>query len=170
MDPDTNHFSLFNLPISYALDAMALDQAFHKLQITAHPDQQSPASASDNDPPVLSMLANKAYKILKNPMTRAQHILEIHGISLEMREVPQAILFASLEWREQLLEVTDDLQSIEAMLQALTIRMEDSYTRLASCFAAMHLENAADTYVELRFLYRFKNELINKMDQFDEVI
>ena len=81
IDFSSNHFELFGLPARFRLDEAVLDAAYRKLQSDVHPDHH--AHAGDEARRVAaqsSARVNEAYRALKDPVRRAQYVLELHGV------------------------------------------------------------------------------------------
>lgn len=91
-----NHFQTFNISINFAVDVDVLEQKYFEFQKNFHPDKSAQIDDSIN--------INEAYEILKNPLKRAAHILQLNGIDVENDEVApkvdQATLFEVFEMRE----------------------------------------------------------------------
>jgi molecular chaperone HscB len=106
MDIANNHFALFGLSESMALDSAALDQAYHRVQSEVHPDRFASAGASAQRIAMQwATRVNEAYRTLKDPLARARYLCELHGVDLEVESntrMPAAFLIDQLEWRESL--------------------------------------------------------------------
>jgi len=106
-----NHFELFQLPASFAVDQDALDAAYREIQGRVHPDRF--VSATDTEKRVAmqwATRANEAYQTLRNPQKRAQYLCEINGVDLQTESntaMPASFLMQQMEWREAL----DDARS-----------------------------------------------------------
>lgn len=74
-------YSLLNITPSFEIDLAKLESEYFKAQRLFHPDrfvgktQEEKMAALQK-----SMDINQAYEILKNPLKRAQHLLELQGI------------------------------------------------------------------------------------------
>ena len=103
-----NHFELFHLPATFALDQGALDAAYRDVQGQVHPDKF--VNATDAEKRVAmqwSTRSNEAYQTLKNPQKRAQYLCELNGVDLKMESntaMPMEFLMQQMEWREELAE------------------------------------------------------------------
>ena len=101
-----NHFQLFALPVSFTLDSEVLAERYRLLRQTVHPDLY--ATASDRETRLTlqaSTLVNEAYQTLRDPLTRARHLLEVRGGGLgDDQETTQdmAFLMEQMELREAL--------------------------------------------------------------------
>jgi curved DNA-binding protein CbpA len=67
-----NHFAILELPARPWLEPDAVKAAFHRLGATRHPD----APAGDAD---AFAAANAAWQILRDPVQRLRHLLELEG-------------------------------------------------------------------------------------------
>ena len=69
----SDHFALFGFAPAFALDEKALQQKYLALQREFHPDRAVP----ENKLAMLQKSAdiNEAYRVLKNPVERAEYLL-----------------------------------------------------------------------------------------------
>ena len=101
-----NHFELFQLPATFAVDQDKLDAAYREVQGRVHPDRF--VNATDAEKRVAmqwATRANEAYATLRNPQKRAQYLCEINGVDLQTESntaMPPAFLMQQMEWREAL--------------------------------------------------------------------
>ena len=101
-----NHFELFQLPPTFAVDQDALDAAYREVQGRVHPDRF--VNATDTEKRVAmqwATRANEAYQTLRNPQKRAQYLCEINGVDLQTESntaMPASFLMQQMEWREAL--------------------------------------------------------------------
>lgn len=80
----TDYFAVFGLPQKLRIDTRALEKQFYAMSRRLHPDRFV------NRPPVeqeealrQSSLLNDAYRTLRDPVQRTQHLLALEGIELE---------------------------------------------------------------------------------------
>lgn len=97
-----NHFETFSLPVTFPIDLDELERKYFEFQKQFHPDKMSSnATAADIEK---SIAINEAYEVLKKPLSRASHILQLNGIDLEndsaAPKVDQATLLEIFEMRE----------------------------------------------------------------------
>lgn len=98
-----NHFEIFSLPLLFEIDLDALEQKYLEFQKQFHPDR---ASTSDIEK---SIAVNEAYAILKNPISRASHILQLHNIDLENDSTAPKADLATLQ---EILELQEEVEEI----------------------------------------------------------
>ncbi|WP_218080987.1 Fe-S protein assembly co-chaperone HscB [Anthocerotibacter panamensis] len=107
----TDYFATLGLPRRLELELATLNQHYRQLSWDNHPDlrpriEQAAAMAQ-------TAQINEAYRTLKDPFRRAQHLLELEGIPLEQKP-PQALLVEVFELQELL----EDPDTLETQLQA----------------------------------------------------
>ena len=101
-----NYFEVFGLPRVLNLDLKALEKAFHELSRKYHPDYFTTAPAEERQR-ALQMTANlnDAYRTLRHPVRRVEHLLQIEGFKPDGSKVPRSFLMEVFEINEQLEEV-----------------------------------------------------------------
>jgi molecular chaperone HscB len=101
-----NYFEVFGLPRVLSLDLKALEKTFHELSRKYHPDYFTTAPAEERQR-ALQMTAtlNDAYRTLRHPVRRVEHLLEIEGFKPDGSKVPKSFLMEVFEINEQLEEV-----------------------------------------------------------------
>ena len=104
IDFSLNHFELFGLAPRYRIDDKALEHAYRALQAVVHPDRHAAAGDSQKRQALqASARVNEAYQTLRDPVTRAEYLLEIRGVDATDEtdtQLPVAFLTQQLERRE----------------------------------------------------------------------
>src|SRR5687767_6907830 len=101
----TDHFHRLGLPRRFVLDAGELERAYLAHSRAVHPDYHlAGASADLGASTELSAAVNEAYNTLRDPFTRAEHLLALEGgpSAGEHKQMPPAFLAEMLDLREQL--------------------------------------------------------------------
>src|SRR5258707_13312635 len=128
-----NHFELFNLAPAYSLDTARLEDSYKELQSLVHPDRYAQAADAERRASMQwTTRVNEAYSALKDPVQRARHILELHGVDVGFErntQMPTDFLMQQLETREQLEEALHKkdsgfLDSLRGNLAAKRKRLE----------------------------------------------
>ena len=71
-DFNRNHFELFGLPLTFALDSAELESAYRNLQGQVHPDKFAHLSDAEKRASMQwSSRVNEAYQALRTPLNRA---------------------------------------------------------------------------------------------------
>jgi len=81
IDFSQDYFALFGLPRRYRFDGAQLDAAYRELQRGIHPDRYASAGEAERRLALQSSArVNEAYRALKDPVSRGQYLLSLHGI------------------------------------------------------------------------------------------
>jgi len=110
-----SHFELFGLPPAFALEKERLEKAYRDIQSQVHPDRFAHAGDAERRASLQwTTRVNEAFQILKNPVARAKHLLELHGVDVAFETntaMPPEFLMQQMELREALEEATDKKNS-----------------------------------------------------------
>jgi molecular chaperone HscB len=122
-----NHFDLFGLSPAFALEKEALEKAYLEIQSRVHPDRFVHAGDAERRASLQwTTRVNEAYRTLQDPVQRAKHILELHGVDVGFEtntHMPTDFLLQQLELREELESASSKkdaagLDAIRARLRA----------------------------------------------------
>ncbi|HBI48881.1 MAG TPA: Fe-S protein assembly co-chaperone HscB [Moraxellaceae bacterium] len=137
-----NYFELMNVPQHYQIDIAKLQQTLRQLQSKFHPDNNLDASVAEQNlslsanadsslresiaklsslkPEQASAIINEAYNKLKNPDSRASHLLALKGISQSINQPIRDLDFLddAMSFRIDLDDA--DSQSITLLSKKLT--------------------------------------------------
>ena len=170
MDFNADHFSLFNLPRTFRLDASLLDQRYREIQAQVHPDKFAHAGAAEQR---LSLQwatrVNEAYQTLKRPLLRAQYLLKLAGNEIDAENntaMPSDFLMEQMEWREAVVEAKQarDQGELEQLHHRVKQRMAKRYDQLAALLDEQHDYTAAtDRVRRLMFLDKLLFEIDEAM-------
>ncbi|KXL47196.1 hypothetical protein M433DRAFT_62566 [Acidomyces richmondensis BFW] len=135
----------------FSPDLKQLRKEFVQAQSKAHPDlapgdQKHRAEA-------LSARINEAYRVLQDPLKRAQHLLSMEGINVEDESAKLSggeLLTEVMEAREAVEEAEDE-EELAALRDQNNKRIADSVRVLEDAFAHGDLGRAAREAVRLRY-------------------
>jgi len=121
----SDYFSLLGLESNFDIDLVALETAYFREQRQYHPDKFVNKSPAERHAAMQrSVDINHAYQTLKDPRSRAQYLLSLHGITVGKEQdsikPSQELLMETLEWREEIEHASphkDKLAEIEKLLQ-----------------------------------------------------
>jgi molecular chaperone HscB len=107
-----DRFATLGLPRAYELDESALEERYRSLSRKLHPDRFARAPPKERRFSLeQTTLLNDAYRTLKDPARRAEHLLELRGVrtfaqhrGAEGVQLPPEFLEETLDDREKLLE------------------------------------------------------------------
>ncbi|HVP10453.1 MAG TPA: Fe-S protein assembly co-chaperone HscB [Phycisphaerae bacterium] len=102
-----NYFELFGLPRSYEVDVALLEERYLAISRNIHPDKYATAGEEMQAFALrASASVNSAYDVLRDPLHRAEYLLESAGgkSATQDKRVPQDLLAQVLTLREELEE------------------------------------------------------------------
>src|SRR5262245_34105471 len=117
--PPHDHFATLGLAPRFELDPAELERSYLERSREVHPDRFAAARVAALQ---RSMAVNEAYKILKRPVKRAEHLLGRHGVTIGGNErLDPAFLAEILELREELAEARQagDLPKVTRLEKAM---------------------------------------------------
>src|SRR4051794_11664625 len=99
-------FAVLGLPQRYDVDGTTLDEQFRALSRKLHPDRFARASAKERRFSLeQTTLVNDAYRTLRDPARRAEHLLELRGVRpVSDTAMPEEFLEEAMADREKLLD------------------------------------------------------------------
>lgn len=157
-----NFFDILGLPADFALDEKTLEKAYFAAQRATHPDLAIGKPEAERVEAFLkSQLVNEAYETLKNPLSRAEHLLALQGIFINddhHKDVSPTLLMEVMELRERLEEASGSGVELAAVLGELKAQAEDSKKAIASAFAAKDYPDAANETTRFGYLLKAVEE------------
>ncbi len=79
-----DYFAAFDLPRHLNVDLPALEKSFYAQSRKLHPDRFASKPAAEQEAALAqSSLLNDAYRTLRDPILRTQHLLTLEGVELE---------------------------------------------------------------------------------------
>jgi molecular chaperone HscB len=168
-----NHFELFHLPPTFAVDMKALDAAYRDVQGQVHPDRF--VNATDAEKRVAmqwATRANEAYQTLRNPQKRAHYMCELHGVDLKTESntaMPMQFLMQQMEWREALgdAKAAKDVNALEQLDEEVGQDRKARMVEIGKQLDAGDYDHAAQGVRALMFLEKFGEELRYAFDAVD---
>jgi molecular chaperone HscB len=138
IDFSRNHFELFGLPASFAVDAAALDRAWRELQGEVHPDRHAGRDAAARRLALqASARVNEAYRALKDPVERGRYLLRLRGIDAfddTDTRLPLDFLEAQLERRERAATAAEagDVEALDDLVADIRAESRERERELAA--------------------------------------
>lgn len=119
------------------MDAQALESAWRTVAAQVHPDRFATASPAERRVAMQwAARANEAYRLLRDPLSRARYLCEQHGVDLQTESntsMDVSFLMQQMQWREMLDDARDDAQAQAALkgeLDEARAQMRETLTRL----------------------------------------
>jgi molecular chaperone HscB len=172
-----DHFAVLGLERRYDLDAAELEARYKELSRKLHPDRFAKADPRARRASLQrTVQLNDAWRALKEPLRRAEYLLELGGVKLATDDggarsggvaASPALLMEILELREELGEarLAHDDAKVARMGEAMRARAAQASARVGELLsgvgapAANRLEEAARELVALRYYRRFLDEV-----------
>jgi molecular chaperone HscB len=167
-DPASDAFSIFGFERSWNLERDAVERRYLSLAQAVHPDRVATADAGIRRLAMERASAvNEAYKVLRDPVRRAEYLVKLGGIDLDSSDphvgapsMEQSFLMEMIERREH---VADARAQGEHVLDELRDGVEDELDALLESaheqLNAGEVRAAARTLVRRRYVQRLLDEI-----------
>ncbi|MCL1125842.1 co-chaperone HscB [Shewanella surugensis] len=169
-----NYFELFSFSPSFDVDTALLAHRYRDLQKAVHPDKFA-HSTEQNKRLAVQRTAqiNDGFQTLKNPVSRAEHLLALKGIELShesttVKDTP--FLMQQMQWRESLEDIRDSAAPddlIDELNQCFIDYSQSIISRLAILLESDQPQDwhqAADHIRKLKFMVKLQDELSRAED------
>ena len=159
----SSHFELFGLAPAYALDLQALESAYRDIQSRVHPDRFAHAGDAERRASMqMTTQVNEAYRTLRDPVRRAQHLLDLNGVDVAFETdtaMPKDFLMQQMEFRERLEEAKSS-KDLELLSRGISREKSDIEQEIAEQIDGQKNFQEAKTLVrKLMFFDRLEGEI-----------
>ncbi|RKP07969.1 Co-chaperone HscB, C-terminal oligomerization domain-containing protein [Thamnocephalis sphaerospora] len=143
---------------TFDVDVKELRRMFLRSQQRVHPDTY--ATGEDRERQLAeqqSAWLNRAYHTLREPLARAQYLLQLHGVDVTETEsvADPELLMTVMEERERIDDATDATE-VRDVFQANEDRIRETITMLGDAFRANNWISAHALTVRLKYWYRLR--------------
>ncbi|MEK9771768.1 MAG: Fe-S protein assembly co-chaperone HscB [Nitrosomonadales bacterium] len=153
------YYEIFNLKPTLNLSTEELKKSYQALQKQYHPDRFIHASAETQQKALInSSLINDAYKVLENPVKRAQYLIECHHIKTSNQMSP-TFLMQQMELEEKLEASLTKILDLKKMLEEVNTAYASRYTELENKFSNHELQSISELMNEIIFLDKFRYKI-----------
>jgi molecular chaperone HscB len=115
-------FELFGLPAAFSIDLDNLEKAYREIQARVHPDRFAASGDAERRASLQwTTRVNEAFQILKKPVSRACHLLELQGVDAAFEtntQMPADFLMQQMELREGM-EAAKSAAALDALRAGL---------------------------------------------------
>jgi molecular chaperone HscB len=158
-----SHFDLFGLAPAYALEIDALERSYREIQSRVHPDRFAHAGDAERRASLQwTTRVNEAYRTLKDPVQRAKHLLELHGVDVAFETntaMPADFLMQQMELRESLEEAKNPA-ALDEMRKSLREQRAELEKHIGEAIdAKKDYAGAAGLVRKLQFLDKLDSEI-----------
>jgi molecular chaperone HscB len=158
-----SHFDLFGLAPAFSIEGEALERSYREIQSKVHPDRFAHAGDAERRASLQwTTRVNEAFQILRNPVKRAKHLLELNGVDVAFETntaMPAEFLMQQLELRETL-EEAKDAAALDALRNNLRMEKSDLEKQIGVLIDdKQDYAGAAGLVRKLQFLDRLDEEI-----------
>jgi molecular chaperone HscB len=161
-----SHFDLFGLQPAFAVDEDRLESTYREIQSRVHPDRFAHAGDGERRASLQwTTRVNEAYRTLRNPVSRASHLLALNGVDVAFETntaMPAEFLMEQMALREALENAAQsrDTAALEALQKRIDAERRDIEQQLGARIDQQRdFAGAADLVRELKFLEKFEAEI-----------
>src|SRR3954468_17324743 len=160
-------FAVLGLPRRYDVDGATLDEQFRALSRKLHPDRFARASAKERRFSLeQTTLVNDAYRTLRDPARRAEHLLELRGVRpVSDTAMPEEFLEDAMADREKLLEARMEAgkDSVEQLAAGIRQKRDAAMEEIGRVLGASEpapadLTRVSELLARLRYYARYLDE------------
>lgn len=161
----TDFFAALGMPVACELDRRQLDASYRQRQAQWHPDRFVSASeAAKLQALRQTSLLNDAYATLKQPLRRAEHLLELRDSDAaghSARKLEPAFLLQQLELREELEQLVRqrDAAALDSMRQQVDAQWSAYWGEFTAETVRQDWCNARLALQKLQFLHKLQEEI-----------
>lgn len=161
MDP----FATLGIARRFDVDLAEAERKHRELSRALHPDRFVGASPSERREALTRAVeVNEAWRIVRDPIRRAEALLQLEGVAVAEDKQPQAdpaFLMEMLERREALAEARQarDLEAVRRMAEAIEAKSQAVETVLSDGFSRGDAASLVGKLGELRYYRRFLDEV-----------
>jgi molecular chaperone HscB len=166
-------FAVLGLPRAYEVDEHALDETFRSLSRKLHPDRFARATPRERRFSLeQTTLLNDAYRTIRDPVKRAEHLLALRGVKVAGEErggsaaMPQEFLEQALEDREKLLEAKTEggPEAVAKLAEGVRGKRQEAMDEIARALSEQRpthdqLQRTAELLARLRYYARYLDEV-----------
>ena len=163
-----DHFARFGLPRRHAIDRDALESEYLRRAAQSHPDKFVGRSSAEQRAAMESSAAiNEGYRVLRDPVQRAEYLCKLAGIDLDSSDatggaphMDQAFLIEMIERRETVESArADGAGALEALRAEVEGEADDILDDAVEALDDDDAYGAARLLVRRRYLQRLLDEI-----------
>jgi molecular chaperone HscB len=174
----TDFYEQFGIPRSLNLSLDTLQQRFYELSRQLHPDRfmQKPEAERQRALDISSAL-NDAYRALKDPVKRAQHLLSLEGFEIgeqRSKDVPPELLEEVFELNMALEEMRSGDDSARPQLEQaeknFTGMLTGTDQQLQALFQEYDLAQSPDVLAQIRGVLNRRKYILNLVSEVEKTL
>ena len=156
-------FAFLGFDPDFDIDTPKLEHRFRELSRKLHPDRFARATPQERRFSLeQTTLLNDAYKTLRDPVRRAEHLLSLRGVAGEPKMSPE-FLEETIDDREKLLEAKMSGAPLDELVKAAEGKRDDALARVRSLMVeGGDLQEAAELLARMKYYARYLDEAAGK--------
>jgi len=156
-------FAFLGFDTGFDLDLPMLEERFRQLSRKLHPDRFARASPQERRFSLeQTTLLNDAYKTLRDPVRRAEHLLQLRGVTGEPKMSP-AFLEETIDDREKLLEAKMSGAPLDELVRAAQAKRDEALKQVRALVVdGGDLRQAAEILARMKYYARYLDEAAGK--------
>lgn len=158
-------FTVLGVPARFSLPMKDVEQRHRDLSRALHPDRHAKASPAERRVAIeRAMAVNEAWRAVRDPLSRALALLDLHGVAItEGERASPALLMEVMELRESLESARAHPARIEALRDSVRAKVAAEESVLGAVFDGAELtpealQRARGAAVKLKYFRRFEEE------------
>ncbi|WWO97029.1 MAG: Fe-S protein assembly co-chaperone HscB [Candidatus Dasytiphilus stammeri] len=165
-----NYFELFQLPVNFKIDYKLLTTHFYDLQRQFHPDRYINFSHKNKIYYLQqSALINKAWQVLRYPLSRAEYVLTLYGVNKEYGTIKdQKFLSQQMNLREEYEELkkTMDIKKINKFTSSINRIIKKLHQNMEFTMENQQWKIAVTIIQKIHFYNRIRSN-IEELENFE---
>ena len=164
-----NYFQLLGLPEDYAVSLSQLEASYILMQRKMHPDRFTGNSREQRIAVQYTAFINEAYETLLSPLKRAQYLLTLSGVEMDIdtKTINDSdFLIEQMELREALSDIRH-VENQAAAIDSLRRTVENKLTDLSETFSFCwqnktdeNIQQAIAVVQKMYFFHKFIDEAV----------
>jgi molecular chaperone HscB len=156
-------FAFLGFDPGFDLDLPKLEERFRQLSRKLHPDRFVRAIPQERRFSLeQTTLLNDAYKTLRDPVRRAEHLLQLRGVTGEPKMSPE-FLEETIDDREKLLDAKMSGEPLDSLVAAAQARRDGALAEVRGLVnGGGDLQKAAELLARMKYYARYLDEAAGK--------
>lgn len=163
MSDVVNFFECLELPEAWYVEEQILQDAYFKKQQQWHPDRfVGRDEALKTKALQQSSLVNKAFQVLRSPVLRAEHMLELKNISVPQETIQDPeLLMEMMEYQERSETATPD--ELRSLLEVVREDLHVVQKKFGDNVDSADLKDALHLHSKMSYLTKLERDLAQKV-------
>lgn len=169
----SDYFAAFEIERRLNLDAAALQRKFYERSRQYHPDRFATRSLQEQQQALdFTALLNDAYRVLRDPVTRAEYLLKLEGFDIgeqRSKDVPSELLEEVFELN-MMLESTPDRDELESAQSKFQSLLDEVDSELRSLFGQFDGGGGREVLARIRGVLNRRRYIQNLLRDVDKAL